>query len=240
MRHSLHTVSPSTAVPSSCARRSGTREIISAQLRRTCSRPTKVCDGWTKFSLCRSSWKQSASASTSWALSARSCRLRTSLGSSTRRTLLPLLLASRAEPGAATADARLLDRRPATIARLSSPPVDLELALHRARGAVGRRVIPQRGPLPGDAGAERVADAPPEPLQLLVVEQAGRAERMDARPPEGLVGVDVPEPRHRALVEDRGLHRRSPAGQALEREPALERLLAEAGAEVGLDVPSVE
>jgi len=42
---------------------------------------------------------------------------------------------------------------------------------------------------------------------------------MDLRPPERFVDVDVPEPRHRALVEQRRFDRCAPALESL-REPA--------------------
>ena len=49
-----------------------------------------------------------------------------------------------------------------------------------------------------------------EPPHLVGVEAlAAGAQRVDPRAPERLVGVDVPEPRDRALVEDRGLDRRA-------------------------------
>ncbi len=52
----------------------------------------------------------------------------------------------------------------------------------------------------------------------LVRLQVGRGrERMDPRPPERLVGVDVPDARDRALIEDRRLDRRAPARE-LSRE----------------------
>jgi hypothetical protein len=47
---------------------------------------------------------------------------------------------------------------------------------------------------------------------------------MDPCPPERLVGVDVPEARGRALIEERSLDRRAAAG-----EPARERPRREAG-----------
>ena len=65
-------------------------------------------------------------------------------------------------------------------------------------------------------------------LRLVEVERRGRGERMDARPPQRLVGVDVPDPRDRALVEEHRLHRRPPSGELLREmlHPvrALERL----------------
>ena len=47
------------------------------------------------------------------------------------------------------------------------------------------------------------------------LERGGRRERMDLRPPERLVGVDVPDAGDRPLVEDRRLHRRPPPCELL-------------------------
>ena len=49
-----------------------------------------------------------------------------------------------------------------------------------------------------------------QPAQLAAVEALRRPQRMDARAPERLVDVDVPEPGERALVEERRLDRRAP------------------------------
>ena len=49
------------------------------------------------------------------------------------------------------------------------------------------------------------------------LELARRAKRMDARPPERLVGVDVPDARERALVEQRRLDRRAAARERARR-----------------------
>src|SRR4051794_18134656 len=67
---------------------------------------------------------------------------------------------------------------------------------------------------------------------------------MDLRAPERLVDVDVPQARHRALVEQRRLDRRPPAGQTLaeplRRERAVERPAAEAPAEIVGDLVGLE
>ena len=59
-------------------------------------------------------------------------------------------------PRPATAD--LLDRRAAAVARLAAAAVHLELVLHPARPAVGKRVVAERRALPCDPELERVAD----------------------------------------------------------------------------------
>ena len=67
---------------------------------------------------------------------------------------------------------------------------------------------------------------------------------MEPGVPERLVDVDVPEPGQRPLVEQRGLQRGAatfqPLAQALRREGCDERLLAEARAEVRLELARLE
>ncbi len=61
---------------------------------------------------------------------------------------------------------------------------------------------------------------------------------MEARPPESLVGVDVPDAGEEPLVEDERLQRRAaagdPVGERARRERPPERLGADALCEVGL------
>ncbi len=67
---------------------------------------------------------------------------------------------------------------------------------------------------------------------------------MDLRPPERFVDVDVPEPRHRSLIEQRSLDRCAAACKSLRelacREGALERLDAESLFEVRLELVYLE
>ena len=67
---------------------------------------------------------------------------------------------------------------------------------------------------------------------------------MDLRPPERLVGVDVPDAGDRPLIEDRRLHRRPPArqllGEVLRPVSGGERLAADARVEVGLHLGRLE
>jgi len=67
---------------------------------------------------------------------------------------------------------------------------------------------------------------------------------MDLRPPERLVDVDVPEPRHRSLIEQRGFDRCAAALESprepARRERALERLDAESLFEVRLELVYLE
>jgi len=91
---------------------------------------------------------------------------------------------------------------------------------------------------------ERRTDAAVEPPQLGTVEARCRAEWVELRPPQGLVGVDVPHPGKCALVEERSLEGRAPAGEAHAeaggREERVERLVADARSEVRLRLPRLE
>ena len=67
---------------------------------------------------------------------------------------------------------------------------------------------------------------------------------MDARAPERLVDVDVPQAGERALVEQRGLDRRAPLREPLAEprrgEERVERLVAEPRREVRLELARLE
>src|SRR5262245_54494068 len=132
-------------------------------------------------------------------------------------------LAVRATPGSATAGARFLDRVAAAEAGLSVAPVDAELGLHPAGRAVGVAVVAQGRALEGDAPPEGSFDPAHEGLELLGVHVAGPAQWMEARPPERLVRVDVPDACEDALVEDDRFQRRTPARQAVRERPCRER-----------------
>src|SRR5687767_11676119 len=121
-----------------------------------------------------------------------------------------LELAARAVPGAATCDARLLDRMTAAWARLVGLAVHTELRLHRAFRTVRRSVVAQSRSLARDAEPQRAADRLDESAQLLAAHFMARPERMEPRPPERLVCVDVPHASEDALVEDDRLQRSLP------------------------------
>ena len=93
-------------------------------------------------------------------------------------------------------------------------------------------VVAQARALPRDAGAERSTDRLREPRELVGVERAGLAQRVQLRAPQRLVDVDVPQPRDGALVEQRRLERGTAVRQSLaesfRREATLEGLDAEA------------
>src|SRR5581483_7166587 len=153
-------------------------------------------------------------------------------------------LAGRAVPRAAAGDTRLVDRRAAALAGLAGAAVHLELVLHRSALAVRQRVVAQRRAPARDSTLERCANRPMERLHLVELERSRRCQRMDARPPQRLVGVDVPDAGDRALVEDRSLHRRFPAGEPRGEiagaEAVGERLAADAGVEVRIQLARLE
>ena len=67
---------------------------------------------------------------------------------------------------------------------------------------------------------------------------------MEAREPQRLVDVDVPEPRHRPLVEERRLYGRlavfQPPGEEAGGKAPLERLGTDLDREVRLELPRLE
>ena len=152
-------------------------------------------------------------------------------------------LAAAAEVGAALADDDALDLAPAARARLAGAAVDGEALLRRAVAAVGRAVVADGGSLRLDALAQHLADRLVQPFQPRAAHAPGGRAGMDAGAPERLVDVDVPEPGHGALVEQRGLHGRLAAAQPLRQvargEGVAERLGAEAGVEVRLGVERI-
>jgi hypothetical protein len=112
--------------------------------------------------------------------------------------------------------------------------VDEELVLEGALDAVGvAEVVDRRAP-GGEAGQQRLAHRLRQRVPLRAREGARRAQRMDARPEQRLVGVDVAHPRDAPLVEQEGLDGSAPAAchpsQRLAGELAVEGLQAEARA----------
>src|SRR2546421_2680677 len=135
----------------------------------------------------------------------------TRAGSSTRssppETGSSSALAGGAEPRAAAGDSCLLDGSPAARARLATPPVDLELMLHPPRLSVRRPVVTQRRALSCDSRFECATNTPMERAYFWRLELIRRPTRVDPRPPESLVGVDVPHAGERPLVEENAFHR---------------------------------
>ena len=80
--------------------------------------------------------------------------------------------------------------------------------------------------------------------ELAAVEFPRRPSGIDSCPPQRLVGVNVPYARQNALVEEGRLDRNSspnePLPQVACRKRALERLQAEAGSKIGVDLVGCE
>ena len=76
--------------------------------------------------------------------------------------------------------------------------------------------VVDRGAARRQSGPQRRRDARGQRVALRAGERAGAAQRMDLRPEQRLVGIDVPHPRDPALVEEERLDRRT----APLREPA--------------------
>src|SRR3989442_66019 len=76
-----------------------------------------------------------------------------------------------------------------------------EPVLHALAAPVRRRVVAQARPLPADPRLQRLLDAACQSRDVVRGEGPGGSQRVDARAPEGLVNVDVPEPRNSPLVE---------------------------------------
>ena len=72
-----------------------------------------------------------------------------------------------------------------------------------------------------------------QPRQLVVVETAGAAQRMQPAPPEGFVDVDVPEPGDRPLVEE-GRLERGPAALQAQTEASCGERAERLGADTGI------
>ena len=83
-----------------------------------------------------------------------------------------------------------------------------------------------------------------ERLHLHRIEAEAGPFRAKARAPEGLVRVDVADPRDGTLVEEHGLDRRTPSGQRrcepCRRERGGERLRPEPGREVVVQLVPLE
>src|SRR3954471_1709696 len=99
-------------------------------------------------------------------------------------------LAALAHVRAASAGDHLDDRRPALVARLALAEVDQELVLERPLHPIGVAEVVDRRAARRQAGAERLADPGGERLALLERQRPSRAQRVDARAEQRLVGVD--------------------------------------------------
>jgi hypothetical protein len=98
--------------------------------------------------------------------------------------------------------------------------------------------------LPLDAGFQGVLDRPCQKRELVLVKRACRAKRVDLRPPQRFIDVDVPKTGDRSLIEERGLDRRAAAIELLRkssrRERSLERLDSKSLFEVLVELAGLE
>src|SRR3954451_5064552 len=115
--------------------------------------------------------------------------------------------------GPPLSDADLLDGRPAARARLARSAVHSEALLHLPALAVDATIVADAGAVRVDATLERGDHGGVQPPGLGRRQVAPRPQRMDARVPERLVGVDVADAGHDALVQEARLDRRRPAAQ---------------------------
>src|SRR5579862_2220781 len=116
-------------------------------------------------------------------------------------------LAPRAEMGGPGADDDPPDRPATPWAALTGALVDLEPLLHLAV-AVGCRVVVDRAASPFDRLGQDGADREVQAALVGRMERRGGTERMEARQPERLVGVDVADPGNERLVEHERLEAR--------------------------------
>lgn len=134
------------------------------------------------------------------------------------------VLALRTEMRAAAADGDLLDGPAAGGARLACAVVDAEVLLMAAVAARTVAVVAEGRAAVGEAVAEDALDGRCELLALCLGQAAGLVARMDPCEKQGLVGVDVAEPRDAALVKQEGLDRLFPAADGLREVRRRERV----------------
>lgn len=116
---------------------------------------------------------------------------------------------------AAAADGDLLDGSAAGGARLACAVVDAEVLLMVAVAALAVAVVAEGRAAVGEAVTEDALDGRCELLALCLCQAAGLAARIDPGKEQGLVGIDVAEPRDAALVEQERLDRLLPAADGL-------------------------
>ena len=108
--------------------------------------------------------------------------------------------------------------------------------LHAPRVSVGRPVVTQRRALSRDSRLECAANAPMKRAYLGLLKLIRRSPWIDPRPPERLIGVDVPHAGEHPLVEKNAFHRATTPGQPLpetaSRKGRPERLDAKARCQI--------
>src|SRR5581483_9720254 len=120
---------------------------------------------------------------------------------------------------AAAADHGADDGPAAARARLARAVVRVELPLHPSGVPARVTVVAARRPAEADPLAQHPADGLVQPRRLRGPQRARRTRWVDARAPEGLDRVDVPDARDGALIEQQRLDRGArPVAEQL-REP---------------------
>ena len=140
-------------------------------------------------------------------------------------------LAPRAEVRAALPEHEPPDRSPAAPARQPGALVDVEVLLHLAV-ALGRGVVVDRGPATLHGLPQHGPDGLVEVALVGRSQRRDRTQRMQLRAPQGLVGVDVADPRDEALVGDRRLEPAAALAQSLTERAQREGLVERLGPEV--------
>ena len=105
----------------------------------------------------------------------------------------------------------------AAFARLARALIDPQMLLHRAV-ALGRGVVVDRAAAPFDRLRQNVAQGPMQPANVVGAKSVRIAQRVQPRPPQRLVGVDVADPGEEALVHQQRLEPAAAPGEQL-REP---------------------
>ena len=134
------------------------------------------------------------------------------------------MLTMRTEMRASATDGDLLDGPAAGGARLACAVVDAEMLLMAAVAALAVAIVAEGRAAVGEAVAEDALDGRCELLALCLGQAAGLAARMDPCEKQGLVGVDVAEPRNAALVEQERLDGLLPAADGLREVCRRERV----------------
>jgi hypothetical protein len=118
-------------------------------------------------------------------------------------------------------------------ARFSFATVDREFQLKGTRLPRPGAIVPNGGPTGGNGGSEDADNFPVEPPVIIEGELPGFLRGIDAGQEQGLVGVDVPDPREVALIHDHLLDRSPRAsyhfGKSLGREGRIERFGPDGG-----------
>ncbi len=116
--------------------------------------------------------------------------------------------------GAAAADRLAPDRPAAAGARLPGPAVDPVLVLKRAGFAVRAAIIADGRSSRGQSPAENPAHRGPELSGSRAGQPGSRGAGMNARIEQHFVGIDIPDPGHKRLIQKDAFHPPLPAAEA--------------------------